>query len=424
MASADPIVSFFTLLFLEPPAIWQALGFITPDDFEDKDWRQLYRAIELSAQDEEPLDVVHIVRQLVRLGMKTFEAGELIDRATDGIPLPGCIGKYAQAIHEKSKHRTIVALMTTAQDAEGSRSADEIIEGVLPEIWRLQADKGVNQVTVVGDTIGPVMQRLHDIREGSIEGAGLQTKIDGVDLATNGLMAGELWIVGALPGRGKTAFALQVAGEAAGNGIPTLLISLEMSAAQVIHRMVGGIIEDSLRNPRHLRNPEWIRALDAAGEMKGWPLYIDDASTGTALQISSRARQSIHQHGIKLVVVDYLQLIRGSGRELRERVGDAGNVLRQLAKDTGVPVIALSQLRRPGNINDQPTMIDLKESGDLEAHAHVVMLLYTPMDEGQQPTGEDEIIIGKNRNGPLGTIHVTLDRKAVRFRSRYTAAGQ
>jgi len=121
-----------------------------------------------------------------------------------------------------------------------------------------------------------------------------------------------------------------------------------------------------------------------------------------------------------LIVVDYLQLIEAPGRDPRERVGHAANALRILAKDTGIPVLALSQLRRPNSVNDRPSMIDLRESGEIEAHANTVLLLYQPLAGDGEPAGNDEIIVGKQRNGPMGPVPVLFDRRTLRFLPRRT----
>jgi replicative DNA helicase len=138
-------------------------------------------------------------------------------------------------------------------------------------------------------------------------------------------------------------------------------------------------------------------------------------------RIVSKARLAIQKKGVRLVIVDYLQLIKATGHERRDMVSEATNQLRMLAKETGIPVMALSQLRRPHSLNDRPTMIDLKESGDIEAHAHVVLLLYMPMAQDTRPSGEEEIIIGKQREGPTGTVPVFFKGSHRIFAERRTA---
>ncbi len=147
---------------------------------------------------------------------------------------------------------------------------------------------------------------------------------------------------------------------------------------------------------------------------------MDDAPSLSIQALTARARLYIRRHGVKLLVVDYLRLVQAPGKDLRERLGNATDALRQLAKSEKIAVVALSQLRRPESINARPSMLDLKESGDIEAHAHVVLLIYTPV-ESDSPTGQDEIIIGKNRHGPMGAIEVTFSRERLKFLPRERA---
>jgi replicative DNA helicase len=162
--------------------------------------------------------------------------------------------------------------------------------------------------------------------------------------------------------------------------------------------------------------------LKATEQLIEWPLYVDDSASLTLQELTSRARLSVRRNGVKLVVVDYLRLVRSKGRDLREKVGNVADGLRQLAKNENICVVLLSQLARPGDINERPTMLSLKESGDIEAHANIVLLLYMPVDNKNEPTGEDEIIIGKSREGPLGAIPVWLHKSRLQFVPRVVTA--
>jgi replicative DNA helicase len=155
-------------------------------------------------------------------------------------------------------------------------------------------------------------------------------------------------------------------------------------------------------------------------ELRGQPtIWIDDEPMLTSKQLVNRIRLYIRRHKCELVVVDYLQLVKGQGKELRERVSEVVNAMRILAKQEHVATIVLSQLRRPGDINETPNMTWLKESGDIEASAHVVLLPHTPIDrETKRPTGEDDIIIGKQRNGPTGKVPVRFDRDRLAYLDR------
>jgi replicative DNA helicase len=178
-----------------------------------------------------------------------------------------------------------------------------------------------------------------------------------------------------------------------------------------------------IRNPQFISKDDWSSLARGAAEIADWPVWFDDSGTITIPEMLARARLFISRMKAKLIVVDYLQLVRADAKEIRERVGKVADALRQLAKAERIPVVLLSQLRRPQNVNDAPTMIDLKESGDIEAHAHVVLLLHTPTGQDGRPTGEDTIIIGKNRNGVRGPLPVMFDQRKLRFYPRVTRGG-
>jgi len=173
-----------------------------------------------------------------------------------------------------------------------------------------------------------------------------------------------------------------------------------------------------IRHPSHITKDDWLALAQGAAEICDWPVWFDDAGTISVPQLLARARLLISRMKVKMVVVDYLQLVQVDAANIRERVGKVADALRQLAKAERVSVVLLSQLRRPQNVNDLPTMLELKESGDIEAHAHLVLLLHAPIGQDGRPTGEDTIIIGKNRNGAKGPVPVMFSPHKLRFYPR------
>ncbi len=227
---------------------------------------------------------------------------------------------------------------------------------------------------------------------------------------------------GALPGRGKTALGAQIALANASAGAPVAFFSLEMSREQLGERFLSNesrVPASRVRNPRYIEAPHWTALLQCVGKLEQYSLYVDDSTSLNIETLIARAKLCIRRYGCRLVVVDYLRLVQASGDQLRERVGNVAEGLRRLAKSENISVLALSQLSRPkdGDINSRPNLLQLKESGDVEAAAHTVLLLYMPM-RNDVPTGEEEIIIGKSRNGPLGSIPVYFDRRTLRFEER------
>lgn len=421
--NVDPEVTLTTSLFLEPWGILEVAAILRDEDFRSSDTRKIYRALCGLAEQGAAVDTIAAFGKLKAQGMTDTEAIELIDRSTDGVPIPGNAKRYALLVRDAARKRVMTSVMQDAASrAESGDDPSEVMRDVMQRTIEVEQERPEKTVTPISDHVIPVLDQAAGQRNGDLTTIGIRTGIDGLDGIVRGINAGEFWVVGAMPGRGKTAFATQVAMCACESGSPVLFISMEMTAAQLLRRILGMTYGASqVRNPSSLSADKWNELTEYAGELAGIPLYVEDSSSLSASDLAMKARLAIRQYGIKLVIVDYLQLIRGSGKELRERVSYAANMLRQLAKDTGVPVLALSQLRRPGNLNDVPSMIDLKESGDIEAHAHTVILIYMPQGgEDRQPTGEDELIVGKQRNGSIGMVPVYFDRKTLMFRERST----
>lgn len=418
--NTDRRVTFFTCLLQEPAGLAIAPTLIPPHEFIDVGERNFYEVlIELFAEGK-PIDVAHVCDRLEARGFGETQALDVFERLSDGGPLPGEIRHYAELIKKDVyKKRLSLLLETSLLRAQAHEDPETIATDVLESLTlhsaeRLTADIRPS-VVVVNDFLNKATRERQHTRD--LEG--LSTGLQTLDESTTGLRGGELVVAGALPGGFKTTFAIQVTIQNASHGIPVLFFSLEMPQAELLRRIVGtkfGV--SALRQPRYLSDERWHEVQEYCAVVSKWPVFIDESASLTAAQLASRARMVIRQHGVQLVVVDYLQLLSGPEREIRERVGNATNILRQLAKTTDVPVLALSQLRRPKNINDRPSMIELKESGDVECHANTVLLMYQPIGKDNQPTGEDEIVIGKQRNGPLGSIPVLFDRRTLTFKPR------
>lgn len=396
--------------------IAQASLIVQPEDFQDSDKATLYRAMLTLAGLGRPIDCANCFWALEEMKVKPEDANRIVAEAFDGAPIRGKIPRYAQMVKEKSRSKRVSKTIELAgvRLAEGE-NVRWVKNELLADIQQSESDEKSDEDCRLADSIGPVLQAISDRMAGDTSRLGLQMGIHALDNLTTGINREEFWVVGGLPGRGKTAIALQTAVEIAGNGFPVYYISLEMSRFAVMRRLLKMKFGSAaIENPG--KQFDQLRAYEQ--DIRSIPLYVNDASSMEIDDLCTRARMRIARSGIRLVIVDYLQLIRCEGRDRRERVGEAADRLRRLAKDTGVPVMALSQLRRPANLNDRPTMVDLKESGDIEAHAHVVLLLYMP--DRDEHRGEDEIIIGKQREGPTGKVDVRFIGSKGQFYERET----
>lgn len=396
----------------------QGLG-VVAGDFA-LDWnRRLWRAMVAVRAKGLPVESVGLFEELEAAGMKAEDAAAVLADATDGAPLAGFIPLYAKRVKvEGKRHRIEKAVELANSRLMDGEKAEWVAEEVLDELALANLETVEAKDRALAEVGPPALQALADRLNGDQNKQGLMTGLGELDALTTGINADELWVVGGMPGRGKTAFGLQTALHIAGEGIGVYFVSLEMSASAIFRRLLkmkfGAAV---LENP----GKRWQEVTEYAADLRLLPLVINDSSSLEATEIASRARLAIERFGSRLVIVDYLQLVKMVGaRERREAVGEATNVFRQLAKDTHVPVLLLSQLKRPGSINDKPTMIDLKESGDIEAHAHVVLLMFFPVAEDRRFAGEEEIIIGKQREGPTGSVPVYFEGQRGLFHLRDT----
>jgi replicative DNA helicase len=180
-----------------------------------------------------------------------------------------------------------------------------------------------------------------------------------------------------------------------------------------------------VRNPQTIRSERWTDLMESAASLSELPIYVDSRPSLKIQELLASARLYVRRYGVKLIVVDYLRLVEAPGRELRERVGYVANALRELAKSERIGVVMLSQLRRPeGGMNSKPTMLELKESGEIENHSHVVLLPFLPVGDDGGPRPEEQLlIIGKNRNGRIGSLPVYFDEKRLQFFGRVLGEG-
>ena len=309
----------------------------------------------------------------------------------------------------------IAKLQDPANDTDGLIDEQESL------LLRLRAAGTVQTARHVKEVMPTVLNEM--VRQWKHKGelVGLTTGIETLDYTTTGIRPGEYWVIGAAPSRGKTVFGAQIVASNACQGVPSLVFSYEMSKEQFVKRLIpnhSGIPAEKVRDFRNARETQIKEAGEAGAQIAQWPFWVCDPEGMTAHELCAVAKLHIRRHGIKLIVVDYLQIIDGEEREIRTRVGAVSNTLRSLAKTEQVSVVALSQLRRPQDENERPTMFHLKESGDIEAHAHTICLIYRPKDEQGRWSGCDEIIVAKQREGLVGSEPVLLDAHRLWFAPR------
>ncbi|MGH9516367.1 MAG: replicative DNA helicase [Terriglobales bacterium] len=410
-------------------ALFRALPLLEASDFFLDSHRRIFHVIAELAQAGKPVDELTVCdalaasQQLQMVGGVAFIAD--LSRAIDeGLARLTNIEHYADLLIDKSRRRQAraAAQCLAAQTENASVTTDEALQQVQDALLRIEAASGKRKAQHLKEVMPELLRELES--QASNQGlVGIPTGLHSLDIATGGIRLGELWTIGALPGRGKTALGAQMLLASGQAGTAACAFSLEMQALEIGKRFLAAKSQFSaaqLRNPQCIKRDRWMELMESAAEVSQLPIYVDDRPVLKIHELLASARLYIRRHGVKLFVVDYLRLVDAPGRDLRERVGHVADALRQLAKTERVGVVLLSQLKRPdAGINARPSMLELKESGDIEAHSHVVLLPYLPVADDGGPIPEDQLlIIGKNRNGSVGSLPVYFDEKRLQFVER------
>jgi replicative DNA helicase len=432
LAHVDAEKTVLGCMLSDPESIYRVQPLLLAEDFSLDSHRRIYHAIAELAEAGEPVDDLTLTTALIARGQLESVGGvayvsNLSQQVDAGLARVTSVENYAEIIRDKSRRRQARAAgerLTTATE-DPSVSTEECLQRVQESLLQIEAASGQKTARHVKDFMPEVLRELEN--QAQHKGlVGMTTGLPSLDLATGGIRAGELWTIGALPGKGKTALGVQVVLANGVAGVPTYGFSLEMQDVEIGKRLLAAkssVPAIQLRNPQRIGHDRWSELASAAAEIAALPVFIDDRGSIKIQELLASARLYIRRNGVKLIVVDYLRLVDAPGRDLRDRVGYVANALRQLAKSERVGVVLLSQLRRPdGGINSRPTMLDLKESGDIEAHSHVVLLPYLPVtDDGKLIPGEELLIIGKNRNGGVGSLPIYFDERRLQFADRTVA---
>jgi len=416
-------------MLLESTTLHRVLPLLKPSDFCLESHRRIFHVIADLAESGKPVDEMTVVDALISKGQLESVGGaayvtSLIEKVTLSLAKVTNVEHYAGVIRDKSRRRRARAAgeALVAATLDPSVTTEECLRLVQETLLQIEADSGRSTARHAKDFMPKVVHEIETqaMHQGIV---GMTTGLRSLDVATGGIREGELWTIGAMPGRGKTALGVQTALANAAAGTPTCAFSLEMQDVEMGKRFLAAKSSFSalqIRNPHAIGLDRWPELLEAAASVVALPIYVDDRPTLTVQELRASARLYIRQHGVKLIIVDYLRLVTAPGRELRERVANVANGLRELAKTERIGVVLLSQLRRPeGGINAKPTMLDLKESGDIEAHSHVVVLPYLPITDNGGPLPDEQLlIIGKNRNGRMGPLPVFFDERRLQFVDR------
>ncbi len=416
-------------ILLDNQGLNPVLEVITSRDFYSEAHRRIFEAMINLSDRGEPVDLITLSSilkdrtQLDKAGGAAYLAG-----LVDNVPSAANIAHYAKIVKEKAILR---GLINTATEILGKTYApgadvDTVLDEAEQAIFEISEKKIRPAFFPIKDIVKDSFRTIEDLYARKELITGVPTGFEKVDDLTSGLQDSDLIIIAGRPSMGKTAFALNIA-EFVGihRGLPVCLFSLEMAKEQIAMRMLAATAKvDSQRIRKgFLGETDWPKLTTAAGILSEAPIFIDDTAAITVLEMKAKARRLKAEHGLGLVIIDYLQLMRSSAaKDSREQeISEISRSLKALAKELSVPVIALSQLNRKveDRTNRRPQMADLRESGAIEQDADVIAFIYRDevynKAEDNPEKGMAEVIIAKQRNGPIGTVKLAFLEKFTSF---------
>jgi replicative DNA helicase len=443
--SEDAEQAVLSAMLLDADAIMRASEIVEADMFYREGHRRIFRAMLSITERGAVVDVLTLADELERRGELAGSGGkEYLGILVDAVPTAANVEFHAGIVREKALLRRVIETSTDliGEAFEGRLTAVDLLDEAERRVLALSQNTGGDRAVRLKELLWPAMERIEERQRGGQEMTGVPSGFTDLDEMTNGFQPGDLVIIAARPSMGKTSFAMNIALNAALDAKKKVLIfSLEMNKDSLVQRLLTSEARVDAQRLRKaaLRDDDFVRLARAAGLLGQAELMIDDASNIGMMDIRSRARRVKSETGLDMIVVDYLQFIQEPpGAESRvQAVSQISRLLKALAKELEVPVLALSQLsrsteQRTGESRGRPQLADLRDSGAIEQDADLVMGIFRPevyalKEEGnngapaqipQNIDGLAEIIILKQRNGPTGTVELTFQKQYTRFENR------
>lgn len=415
-------------MLIKKEAIAEAIEILRPDDFYRDAHRIVFEAMLELFQKNEPVDIVTVTEQLKKNDLLEKAGGIAFITALDNaVPTAANVAYHAKIVEEKAQLRNLINAATEIAGTayEDTEDMAEIMDRAEKRILDVASRENTGAFVPIKDIVMGTFQQIENRAKNSGALTGLPSGFIDLDRLTAGFQPSDLILVAARPSMGKTAFTLNIATYVAVHERkPVAFFSLEMSKEQLVQRMLcaeGGI--DSQRLRKGELDDEWPKLVEAADRLSGAPIYIDDTPGITVMELRSKARRLKAEHGLDLVIIDYLQLMQGrggkSGDNRQQEISEISRSLKALARELSVPVIALSQLSRSVESRQikRPMLSDLRESGSLEQDADIVMFLYREdyYTEETDKQNITEVIIAKHRNGPVDKIDLFFQKEFTKF---------
>jgi len=433
-------------LMIEKDAYSNIADLLRPESFYEHKNGLIFEAIRALAVKEEPIDSYTVAEKLKSLGNLQEIGG--IDKLTDltrNVASTAHLRYHAQIVAQKATARDLIAMAAQLEEEgyDETQDVEEIMQHAEAKIFEISQRTQKREVTQIDPVISEALQRIDKAAQNEGNISGIPSGFTELDKVTSGWQESSLVIIAARPAMGKTAFVLSMAKNIAVDyKIPVALFSLEMSNVELVNRLIMNVceIEGSKIKTGKLTGEERKRLDTKINELLGAPLYVDDSPSLSVFELQSKARKLVREHEIKLIIIDYLQLMNAQGMNFGSREQEVSTIsrnLKALAKELSIPIIALSQLNRgvearTGNEGKKPQLSDLRESGAIEQDADMVCFIHRPeyyhiyQDEktGQNLQGLADIIIAKHRSGGLADIYLRFEGKFTKFKNNDGTANE
>ena len=406
-------------MLTDKDAVIDAIEILKPDDFYRQDNKTIYEAIFNLYNRAEPIDIITVKSELVSIGKFEAIGGlEYLASLPDKVPTTANVEKYIRIVEEKAVLRNLIKAANELIDLGYAQTEeiDAIMDQAEKRIFEISQGKNQKGYSAIKDVLVESFSEIEKLYNQKESITGIPTGFADLDYKTAGLHNSDLVLVAARPAMGKSAFALNIATNAAVQAkVPVIIFNLEMSKSQLVNRILcsEAMVDSNKIRTGKIEEDDWVKLATALGPLSEAPIYIDDTPGITVTEIRAKCRKLKLEKNIGLIVIDYLQLIQGSGKRNSSReqeISEISRSLKILAKELDVPVIALSQLSRAAEqrADHRPMLSDLRESGAIEQDADIVMFLYR--DDYYNPDSEKkniaEVIMAKHRAGSTGTVEL------------------
>jgi replicative DNA helicase len=428
--SAEAEQAVLGAMLLDQDAALRAAELVDDSMFYREAHRRLFRAMVSLVERRVVIDHITLRDELLRRGELEAAGGlDYLAELADAVPTAANLEFHARIVRDKAILRRLIetstGIITEAYD--GHSTATELLDIAESRIFKISQQRGDEGFTRIKEMLWPTMERIETLQRSGKAITGVPSGFVDLDGLTSGFQSAELVVVAARPSMGKTAFCLNIAANAAAEGNGVAVFSLEMSKESLVQRMLTATARVDSHRVRQgtLRDSDFTQLARAAGLLQTYQVWIDDTPSITLLEMRSKARRLKIDNDLKLIIVDYLQLMRSpeySENRVQE-ISDISRSLKALARELEVPVIALSQLSRASEQRGgerKPILSDLRDSGAIEQDADLVIFIHRPEyydREDETKRGLAEVMLAKNRNGPTGDVQLKFTREYTRFDS-------